>query len=321
MVSETQKIGSERGNSSVSTSSSIDTGNGFNDISEHHGDQTWKQSMLKILKHAGSIALLVLMAYLIFNHAEEFNLGLKAWFKEHDCEWALPFVLTVVFGIYLGFSPYGGMPSMMSGVIFKDNILTAVTVSYLCVNIGSLVNLAWIRQLVIKHETNKCLKTILSLLLIDKIRKRQFLRRLFQTWNPIHIIVILRLPFITSGSINYLSSFQPEYISVKQCIIANAIGLLPGSVLFALFGVQLKSGQDFLMTLLKGGFEDAEGNPMTRAAAMKEKQWEIMAFGSIVLLVFIIYLKLFLYIRRIIKQSKAEEKSQRSEKVCELEME
>ena len=314
MPSETYNVRSTRKSSSVSTASTIDLDLDSDDDDEP--SQTWTQFTLKVLKHVTSIGLILLMVHLLFNYSETIIVAINQWFIDKKCGWALSFVFTMGFGVYLGFSPYGGMPSILCGVIFKESILTAVAVSYLCVNIGALVNLAWIRQLVIKHESNPCLKTILSLLFIDKIRKRQFLRRLFQTWNPIHIIIILRLPFVTSGMISYLSSFQPEFISAKQCMIANAIGFLPGSVLFALVGERIQTGTGkFIKELVTGKIS---GEPADRATMIKDKQWEVTAFCCVLFVVTAVYVMLFFYIRRIIKESKeAEEREiKRRNAVC-----
>merc|ERR1711971_900475 len=130
-------------------------------------------------------------------------------------------------------------------------------------------NLAWIRLIVIRHEENRFVHQAMGLLCVDKLRHTKTLEHLFKIWNPIWIIIILRLPFITSGAINYLSSFQPEHISVRQCIIANTIGFLPGAVLFTLCGNAVQTGlRNFFIELWNG---DA-------GLVIQKYQWQIVAF-------------------------------------------
>eukprot|EP01083_Nonionella_stella_P154747 499047_1 len=151
----------------------------------------------------------------------------------------LPIALGCVFSLWISISLNGATPTIISGVTFS-NKWVAFLVAYISINIGAALNLLYIRCFVLKKEENACVKYTLKLLCINKVRRMQFVHKLFKTWNPIKILVILRLVYFNTGVVNYLSSFQANHVSVRQCLIGNAIGFLPGCVLLCYFSHQIQ---------------------------------------------------------------------------------
>ena len=57
---------------------------------------------------------------------------------------------------------------------------------------------------------------------------------------PIFMVTILRLPFLANGALNYILSMRSQ-LPVGKMLLGNALGFIPGSVLFPLAGAQLRS--------------------------------------------------------------------------------
>lgn len=73
--------------------------------------------------------------------------------------------------------------------------------------------------------------------------------------HPMRIVILLRLPFLGNGALNYWLSFNslgPRPIPILPMMLGNAIGMLPGSILFALLGRQIRS----LASLIAWGTRD-----------------------------------------------------------------
>jgi len=69
--------------------------------------------------------------------------------------------------------------------------------------------------------------------------------------HPVRTIILLRLPYLASGIINYTLSSTPT-LSVRHQLIGNAIGLLCGALLFSCLGDQVRS----LLSILFDGSAD-----------------------------------------------------------------
>ena len=274
---------------------------------EQHDDDTIGSTTSKLLNWGLRIIIFIVVLMLITVYLPIFNSHIVAYLETQNLDWCLPILLSLVLGCWLSITPGGSMPSIMCGIIFHDNPWLAVTVSYVSTNMGALFNLAWIRLLLIKNERRCCVKAVMSLFGINRFRRSLVLKRLFKIWNPISIIVILRLPFVGGGTINYLSAFQPELISVRQCIIANAIGYLPGSVLFPLFGNTIeKHIKTFLITIWN--CETWE----KRLITIQEWQIGIFVFILILTVVITMYALLFRYTQRILKESERRQSNSKS---------
>lgn len=73
--------------------------------------------------------------------------------------------------------------------------------------------------------------------------------------QPMRIVILLRLPFLGNGALNYWLSFNTlgaRPIPILPMMLGNAIGMLPGSILFALLGRQIRS----LASLIAWGTRD-----------------------------------------------------------------
>ena len=202
-----------------------------------------------------------------------------------------PIVLTIIFSIWLSVSPNGSAPTILSGVIWNNQRCLAIAISYISINIGSFLNLLWIRHLVIKHEKSKCVHLTLKLLFIDKFRKTQFVRKLFETWHPIKILIILRLPYFNAGIVNYLFAFQSDKIDTGQYLIGNAIGFIPGSIVFCLFGYQINN------------LIDSITKEETYLCGFEKNKFGIVILLCCMVAVVIAYVLLIKYVRSIIKKA------------------
>ena len=250
------------------------------------------------LKWTCRVTVFIVFALLITVYLPKLMKQFVAYLETQNLDWCLPILLSLVLGCWLSLSPGGSMPSVMCGIVFHDNAWLAVTVSYVSTNIGALLNLAWIRLFIIHHEEQCCVKTVMKLLAVHHLRKRKDLKRLFMIWNPITIIIVLRLPFIGGGTINYLTAFQPEYISVTECIIANAIGFIPGSVLFTLFGNTIEKDIKRFLAIIWNCETWEE-----RLITMQEWRRGIIIFFLILSAVITIFVMLLRYTRRVLKES------------------
>jgi len=56
---------------------------------------------------------------------------------------------------------------------------------------------------------------------------------------PIRTIILLRLPYLSNGILNYLISLSS--VQYYPCFIGNCVGFLPGAILFTILGSRIKS--------------------------------------------------------------------------------
>lgn len=185
---------------------------------------------------------------LLFKHLplEE---GLSAYIQwaDEQSEIAVPlvFVICVAFN---SISPTGYLTTVLAGATFDIKI--AAPLAYAIVNTAAMINLLLVRKCC-TPLFDWCGSCTLSPLLARKIAlKRRHAMEHFSWINEFLIaggdfrtcvshVVLLRLPFLWNGILNYVIS----YSSVKPLpyAIGNAIGFLPGSVLFAIIGTQARS--------------------------------------------------------------------------------
>lgn len=135
-------------------------------------------------------------------------------------------------------TPGSYAPTVVAGLTFP--LYFAVPLSYFCINAAAMLNLVIIRY-------GLCCQWI-KRRIMTKVQQRQdvdmdALDRLF-IYHPLRTIILLRLPYLSSGVLNYM--FSTSVLSVRHQLIGNAIGLLPGAFLFSVLGAQARSLTEIL---------------------------------------------------------------------------
>jgi len=152
-----------------------------------------------------------------------------------------PILFCIVASLYCGISPMGYLPTLLSGITFEWYI--APILSYVSVNIGSCINMLFVRNIVLRYQCCQCL---FKCMLGEKMGKISYLEHAL-VLQPIKIVMLARFPYVSNGLFNYL--FSLSSIPMKYYIIGNAIGFIPGSIMFSIFGTQLRS----LATIITDG--------------------------------------------------------------------
>lgn len=109
-----------------------------------------------------------------------------------------PIVFLIVATAFCAVSPTGYLPSVAAGITFPYAI--AIPISYACVFVGALVNLALIRWILHGWKW-----------LRDRCARRGAAVSGFQralTAHPVRVVALLRLPFLGNGTLNYVLSFR-----------------------------------------------------------------------------------------------------------------
>eukprot|EP01083_Nonionella_stella_P132473 402766_1 len=163
-----------------------------------------------------------------------------------------PVLLCTLFSFWTSLSPMGYLPTVLCGILF--NWYIAPIVAYVSINIGSVMNIVLIRYIILRYKDKYCcIKRILTMCCGKKMGQVSFLKKLFIASSPIKTIILLRLPYLNNGVLNYLFSLQVDSISIKQNMIGNAIGFIPGAILFTVFGAEIKS---LTKIIAHGGFDN-----------------------------------------------------------------
>ncbi|ETO25230.1 hypothetical protein RFI_11907 [Reticulomyxa filosa] len=144
-----------------------------------------------------------------------------------------PILFCLAACIWCTFSPMGYLPTVIAGITFQWYI--APLVAYVSVNVGSLLNMIFIRKVVLQCP---CCQTVFKFLMGEKMGKISYLERVLLV-QPIKIVTLARFPYLSNGVFNYM--FSLSSVHLKDCAIGNAIGFVPGSILFSVFGSQIRS--------------------------------------------------------------------------------
>lgn len=138
---------------------------------------------------------------------------------------------------FSAFTPGSYAPTVLAGATFP--LYIAIPIAYLSMNMAALLNI-----LVMRHCAHACWTYIAA-----RIQRRlerspnstrvSALTQLLHV-SPVKTIVLLRLPYLASGILNYYFS-SIRTLSIRHQIIGNAIGLLPGSILFSVLGGQART--------------------------------------------------------------------------------
>jgi len=184
------------------------------------------------------IACLVAIFRLWGGELKKWGYAYLAWI-EHLGTWGGPLMFLFIATIFSGVSPTGYFPSVAAGATFDYPI--SIPLSYACTLLGALLNLflvrylwekvhGWIHYVMDRHnwKHRKKVRAGWTAGLVDALHK-----------HPLRMTILVRLPFLGNGAFNYLLSLTK--IPAGPMMIGNAIGMLPGSILFAVMGTQIRS--------------------------------------------------------------------------------
>ncbi|ETO31976.1 hypothetical protein RFI_05142, partial [Reticulomyxa filosa] len=155
-----------------------------------------------------------------------------------------PVVFCIAASVWCGLSPMGYLPTVIAGMTFAWYV--APLVAYASVNIGSTLNVLFIRHVVLRHH---CCQSVFKFLFGEKMGKISYLEKVLVV-QPIKIVMLARFPYLSNGLFNYM--FSLSSVKLKDCAIGNAIGFIPGSILFSVFGTQIRS----LATIVDQGVDN-----------------------------------------------------------------
>lgn len=188
-----------------------------------------------------------------------------------------PFAFIIVASLWCGISPMGYLPTIIAGVTFEWYL--SPLLAYLSINIGGLINIIWIRKVILKYQ---CCVRIFRTLMGDKLGKISYLENIISA-NPVLTVILIRLPYLNNGLVNYLLSLSS--VSYRDNFIGNCVGFIPGSIVFSILGSQMRS----LLKIVYQGTDDIR---------------QLMLFLSISVVAIICYGILLWKTRQILSQKK-----------------
>ena len=142
--------------------------------------------------------------------------------------WLSVFVYSLFSVAFCSVLPTGYLPTIVGGMIFPPYF--SITISWIGVNMGALLNMIWVRS--------GCLKGCVQKVIGRAIGRYEGLENMLKE-EPFKTVVILRLPFMYNGLLNYV--FATSCVAVKPYISGNALGFIPGCVVFSFLGDKVKS--------------------------------------------------------------------------------
>jgi len=120
--------------------------------------------------------------------------------------------------------PTGYLPTVLSGLVFADHFFIGWAVSYTSVNMGSMLNMLWVRAIDAGYVKR---------LLKKKLSAFAFLNKML-VLKPLQTILLFRLPYLYVGTVNYIMAFSD--VDFRTYVFGNAIGYISGSALFTGLG-------------------------------------------------------------------------------------
>ena len=140
-----------------------------------------------------------------------------------------------VAAIFCAVSPTGYLPAIAAGIAYSPS--AAIPITYAAVNVGALINVLLVRNIFERRLPGgmaaKYAARGATLLGSSGLARAIRVR-------PVRIVALLRTPFLGNGALNYILSLHAD-LRVRDMLFGNAIGFIPGSVLFPVAGNQLRS--------------------------------------------------------------------------------
>ena len=132
-------------------------------------------------------------------------------------------------------SPTGYLPAVAAGIAFAPE--AAIPVTYVSMSLGALLNAALVR--------GACLGRLPPALRARYEARGEALLGtgslgLALEAHPVGMVALLRMPFLANGALNYILSLKSS-LPLWKMLLGNAIGFIPGSIIFPIAGAQVRS--------------------------------------------------------------------------------
>jgi len=149
----------------------------------------------------------------------------------------LPAIIFMLLMIpFTAFTPGSYAPTVLAGATFPYYV--SIPISYIGMNFGAILNFIMIRRCLRPCAVKTCGARMARFGTFETIN-------LIITHHPIRTVILLRLPYLGCGILNYTFSLSP--IKFLPMLYGNLIGLVPGTILFAILGGQARSLADVVL--------------------------------------------------------------------------
>eukprot|EP01105_Mastigella_eilhardi_P018231 TRINITY_DN4213_c0_g1_i1.p1 TRINITY_DN4213_c0_g1~~TRINITY_DN4213_c0_g1_i1.p1 ORF type:complete len:281 (+),score=79.13 TRINITY_DN4213_c0_g1_i1:511-1353(+) len=157
-----------------------------------------------------------------------------------------PLIYIVCATAFISVSPTGYGPTVVAGVTF--GYIVGPLMSIFFTNAGACVNILWVRALREKLLSYERVRRYFD----AKAGKVPGLELLL-TRYPLRTVLLMRLPFMANGVVNYLLSLSS--VRWQSAALGTLIGMLPGCILFSVLGTQVTS----FLTIIRTRGENKTG--------------------------------------------------------------
>ena len=190
-----------------------------------------------------------------------------------------PIIFLFLSSFWCSISPMGYLPTILCGIFFP--IYISCFISYISVNIGSYLNILLIRYIILNKQI-KCCIFCCQCMFGKKMGRFTYLESLIEN-DAIQVVILTRLPYLHNGLLNYIYSLSS--INIMDCVKGNLIGFIPGSIIFSIFGREMKS----IINIINNGFDNYT---------------QIILFISLTLLAIICYVFIAYKVKKILNKKR-----------------
>ena len=228
----------KKDNKSSQNGSDIDSSSSPVDAQSKEAKKLKRMVILKIILRIIVVSILITVAIqLKINVSDTMSDILQTIHNEFGNIYISALIYCILASLFTSVSPMGYLPTLLAGVLYPFYI--APFIAYISVNIGSWLNILLIRKVILGINcTKKCFSSICG----RKLGRVSYLENILKTHDSniiIKIVLLARLPYLSNGTFNYL--FGLSSIKIIDYIKGNAIGFIPGSILFSTLGLEMKS--------------------------------------------------------------------------------
>lgn len=197
-----------------------------------------KYVILRVVMRICSIAAMVVILKLFGSTLKEWGAAYLLWIRTLGVVGG-PVVFLVIATVFSGISPTGYIPSVAAGATFPYEV--SIPISYALTVLGALFNLCLVRVVIRRltcFDKLECCRRCQSK---KKNRRQAWVDSIIQALltHPVRMTTLVRLPFLGNGSLNWVLSRSE--LPAGPMMLGNCIGMLPGAIVFAVLGTQIRS--------------------------------------------------------------------------------
>ncbi len=205
----------------------------------------WRWYIARLALRAVAVATLIVLIHYFPNAAAAAGSAVLDWIHGLPGAWS-PIAFCACATAFCAVSPTGYLPAVAAGIAFPPQ--ASIPITYVSVNLGALLNAGLVR--------GACLGRLPPALRARYEARGEALLGtgalgLALDAHPTGMVALLRLPFLANGALNYILSMRSS-LPLGRMMAGNALGFVPGSVIFPVAGAQVRS----LGMLLAGGAGD-----------------------------------------------------------------